>query len=57
MSEELWTEVRSIVREAVNKTIPKKKKSKTAKQLFEEALQTAEEQREVKNERGKGISN
>ena len=56
MSEELWTEVRSIVQEAVNKTIPKKRKSKTAKWLFEEALQTAEEQREGENERGKGTS-
>ena len=56
MPEELWTEVRSIVQEAVNKTIPKKRKSKTAKRLFEEALQTAEEQREGKNERGKGTS-
>ena len=29
--EELWTEVRNIVQAAVNKTIPKKKKSKKAK--------------------------
>ena len=32
-----------------NKTIPKKKKSEKAKWLSEEALQIAEEQREVKN--------
>ena len=29
--EELWTEVHNIVQEAVNKTIPKKKKSKKTK--------------------------
>ena len=29
--EELWTEVQNIVQETVNKTIPKKKKSKKAK--------------------------
>ena len=29
--EELWTEVRDIVQEAVTKTIPKKKKCKKAK--------------------------
>ena len=29
--EELWTEVHNLVQEAVTKTIPKKKKSKTAK--------------------------
>ena len=35
--EELWTEVRDIVQEAVIKTIPKKKKFKEAKWLSEEA--------------------
>ena len=40
--EELWMEVRDIVKEAVIKTIPKKKKCKKAKWLSEEALQTAE---------------
>ena len=39
MTEELWTEVRDIVQEAVIKTIPKKKKRKKAKWLSEEALQ------------------
>ena len=33
----------------MNKTIPKKKKSKKAKWLSEEALQIAEERREVKS--------
>ena len=49
--EELWTEVPDIVQESVIKTIPKKKKCKKAKWLSEEALQIAEERREVK---GKG---
>ena len=48
MPEELWTEVCNIVPEAANKTIPKKRKSK-AKWLSEEALQIAEERREMKS--------
>ena len=36
--EGLWLEVHNIVREAAIKTIPKKKKSKKAKYLFEEDL-------------------
>ena len=51
MPEELWTEVRNIVQEAVIKTIPKKKKCKKAKWLSEKALQIAEKRREAK---GKG---
>ena len=51
MPEELWTEVRDIVQEAVTKTIPKKKKCKKAKWLSEEALQIAVKRREDK---GKG---
>ena len=47
--EKLWTEVCNIVQEVANKTIPKKKKSKKAKWLSKEALQIAEEQREVKS--------
>ena len=38
MSEELWVEVRNTLQGAVNKTIPKKKKSKKAKWSSEEAL-------------------
>ena len=49
--EELWMEVRDIAQEAEIKTIPKKKKCKKAKWLFEGALQIADERREVK---GKG---
>ena len=51
VSEELWMEVHNIVQEAVTKTISKKKKCKKAKWFSEEALQIAEERREVK---GKG---
>ena len=49
MSEELRAESHNTVQEAVNKTIPKKKKSERAKRLSEEALQIAEEQREAKS--------
>ena len=49
--DELWKEVRDIVQETGNKTIPKKKKYKKAKWLSEEALQIAVKRREVK---GKG---
>ena len=51
MPEEPWMEVLDIVKEAVIKTILKKKKSKKAKWLSEEALQIAEKWREAK---GKG---
>ena len=51
MPDELRTEVHDIVQETVIKTIPKKKKCKKAKCLFEEALQIAEKRRETK---GKG---
>ena len=49
MPEELWMEVHDIVKEAVIKNIPKKKKCKKAKRLSEEALQIAEERRQVKS--------
>ena len=39
--DELWNEVRDIVQETGNKTIPKEKKFKKAKWLSEEALQIA----------------
>ena len=47
--EELWTEVHDIVQEAGIKTIPKRKKCKKATWLSEEALQIAEERRQVKS--------
>ena len=51
VSEKLWMEVRDIVQEVVIKTISKKKKCKKAKWFSEEALQIAENRRDVK---GKG---
>ena len=42
-------EVHDIVQEAGIKTIPKKKKIKKAKWLFEEALKITEKRREVKS--------
>ena len=53
MSEELWTEVHNIVQEALTKTIPKKKKCKEAKWLYEEALQIT--RKEEKWKEGKKI--
>ena len=49
MPEELWTEIRNTVQEALNKTIPKKKKNKKAKWLSEEALRIVEEWRKVES--------
>ena len=51
--DELWMEVRDIVKETGIKTIPKKKKCRKAKRLSEEALQTAVKRREVKSKGGK----
>ena len=51
--EELWTEVRDIVQEAVIKTIPEKNKCKKAKWSSEETLQIAEKRREAKGKREK----
>ena len=47
-------EVHDIVKEAMIKTIHKKKKCKKAKWLSEEALQIAEKRREAKKQRRKG---
>ena len=49
--DELWMEVHDTLQEIGIKTIPKKKKCKNAKWLFQEVLQIAERRREVK---GKG---
>ena len=51
MPEKLWMEVHDIVQEAGIKTIPKKRKCKKAKWLSDEALQIAEERREVKEKK------
>ena len=53
MPDELWTEVHDIVQETGSKTIPKKKKCKKAKRLFEETLQIAVKRREAKSKREK----
>ena len=47
--DELWMEVHDIVQETEIKTIPKKKKCKKTKWLFEEVLQTAVKRREAKS--------
>jgi len=47
--DELWMEVCDTVQETGRKTIPKKKKCKKAKWLFEEALQIAVQRREAKS--------
>ena len=49
VTEELWTEIRDVVQEAMKKTIPKKKKCKKAKWLSEEALQISVKRREAKS--------
>ena len=49
MPDKQWTEVCDIVQEIGSKTILKKKKSKKAKWLSEEALQIAEKRRETKS--------
>ena len=53
MPDELWTEVHDTVQETEIKTIPKKKKCKTAKWLAEEVLQIAVKRREAKSKRKK----
>ena len=49
MPDEHWMEVHDIVQETRSKTIPKKKKCRKAKWLFEEALQIAVKRREAKS--------
>ena len=51
--DEVWMEVHDIVQETGIKTIPMEKKCKKAKWLSEEALQIAEERREVKDKEEK----
>ena len=51
--DELWMEVRDIVRETGSKTIPKKKKCKKAKWLSEEALQIAVKRSQKQRRKGK----
>ena len=54
LPKELWMEVHDIGQETGIKTIPKKKKCRKAKWLFEEALQIAKRRREAK-EKSKDI--
>ena len=49
LPEELWTEVRDTVQEAVIKTIAKKKKLKKEKRLSEEDLQITEKGKDAKS--------
>ena len=53
--DELWTEVHDMVQETGIKTIPKKKKCKKVKWLFEETLQKAVKGREAKSKGEKEI--
>jgi len=53
--DELWMDVCDIVQETGIKTIPKKKKCKTAKWLSEDALQIAVRRREAKSKGEKEI--
>ena len=56
--EEQWTEVCNTVQEAVNKSIPKKKKCKKAKRYLRWPYKLAEERRETKRmEKGKDLPN
>ena len=52
MLEELWKEVHDIVWETESKTIPKKKKSKKAKWLSQEAFQIAMKRSEKQKRKG-----
>ena len=54
MSDELWMEVYDIVQDTRIKIIPKKKKCKKPKWLFEEALQIANEKKRSERQRRKG---
>ena len=51
--EELWTKVHNTIKEAVIKTISKKKKCKKTKWLSDEALQIAEKRSERQRRKGK----
>ena len=52
--DELWTELCDIIQETGIKTIPKKKKSKKAKCLSEEALKNTCEKKVSEKQRRKG---
>ena len=52
--EQLWMEVHDNIQETGIKTIPKKKKCKKAKWIYEEVLQAAVKRREAKSKVEKG---
>ena len=54
MPEELWTEIRNIIKDEAIKNIPRSKKQKKAKWLSAETLKVAEERRKAKGD-GDGI--
>ena len=47
--EELWSDIRDIVKETVDKRVPKAKRKKVTKWLSDKAVKIADEQREVRN--------
>ena len=53
--EELWSEVCTVLHEAANKTIPKKKTSKKAKCLFEKPYKLLNRKTKSKGERERYI--
>ena len=53
MPDELWTEVHDILQETEIKAIPKKKKCKKSKWLYEEALQIAVKRKEKEKSKAK----
>ena len=52
--EDLWTEVRDTVQEAVIKTIPKKKKMQKGKMIVSAGLTNSRERKRSKRQRRKG---
>ena len=47
--EELWNDIRDIVKETADKRVPKAKRMKVTKSLSDEAVKIADERREVRN--------
>ena len=47
--EELWNDIRDIVKETADKRVPKAKRKKVTKWLSDEAVKIADERREVRN--------
>ena len=47
--EELWNDIRGIVKETANKRVPKAKRNEVTRCLSDEAVKIADERREVRN--------